>query len=140
MEKLKKLKAKAGILYSIEGDRNNDLVLSAQNQLSVIISHLLDNANKFTETGEIILAYKHNETENKMYVSISDTGCGIPIDKKEWIFERFTKNNDFIPGSGLGLYMCKLIAQHLDGSLTLDTTYVGGARFILSLPLPKDNH
>ena len=75
-----------------------------------------------------------------MYVSISDTGCGIPIDKKEWIFERFTKNNDFIPGSGLGLYMCKLIAQHLDGSLTLDTTYVGGARFILSLPLPKDNH
>jgi signal transduction histidine kinase len=70
-------------------------------------------------------------------ISISDTGCGIPADKSEWIFERFTKNNDFIPGSGLGLSMCKLIAQHLDGSLTLDKNYKEGARFILSLPLPE---
>jgi signal transduction histidine kinase len=137
MEKLKKLKAKASILYSIEGDKNNDLVLSAQNQLSVIIAHLLDNANKFTETGEIILSYQHDEMEKRMLISISDTGCGIPADKSEWIFERFTKNNDFIPGSGLGLSMCKLIAQHLDGSLTLDKNYKEGARFILSLPLPE---
>lgn len=137
METLKKLKAKASILYSIEGDKNNDLVLSAQNQLSVIIAHLLDNANKFTETGEIILSYQHDEMEKRMLISISDTGCGIPADKSEWIFERFTKNNDFIPGSGLGLSMCKLIAQHLDGSLTLDKNYKEGARFILSLPLPE---
>ncbi|MFA6768010.1 MAG: HAMP domain-containing sensor histidine kinase, partial [Parabacteroides sp.] len=127
----------ANILYSIEGDKNNDLVFSAQNQLSVIIANLLDNANKFTESGEIILAYKHDDTGKRMNISISDTGCGIPADKSEWIFKRFTKNNEFIPGSGLGLYMCKQIALHLRGSLILDTVYEDGARFILSLPLPE---
>jgi len=137
MMNLKKLKAKANILYSIEGDKNNDLVFSAQNQLSVIIANLLDNANKFTESGEIILAYKHDDTGKRMNISISDTGCGIPTDKSEWIFKRFTKNNEFIPGSGLGLYMCKQIALHLRGSLILDTVYEDGARFILSLPLPE---
>lgn len=137
MMNFKKLKAKANILYSIEGDKNNDLVFSAQNQLSVIIANLLDNANKFTESGEIILAYKHDETGKRMNISISDTGCGIPAGKSEWIFKRFTKNNEFIPGSGLGLYLCKQIALHLRGSLILDTSYEEGARFILSLPLPE---
>ena len=70
-----------------------------------------------------------------MCICVIDTGCGIPADKSEWIFERFTKNDDFIPGSGLGLYLCRLITQRLNGSLKLDTCYTGGARFILRLPI-----
>ena len=75
------------------------------------------------------------ERGEDVLVVYTDTGCGIPADKSEWIFERFTKNDDFIPGSGLGLYLCRLITQRLNGSLKLDTCYTGGARFILRLPI-----
>lgn len=121
--------------YQVEGDKSNDLIYSDPNHFGIIISHLLNNANKFTNQGSITLSYRPEEEGRIMCICVTDTGCGIPADKSEWIFERFTKNDDFIPGSGLGLYLCRLITQRLNGSLKLDTCYTGGARFILRLPI-----
>ena len=135
MNKLKKLQQKPDIHYQVEGDKSNDLIYSDPNHFGIIISHLLNNANKFTNQGSITLSYQPEEEGRIMCICVTDTGCGIPADKSEWIFERFTKNDDFIPGSGLGLYLCRLITQRLNGSLTLDTCYTGGARFILRLPI-----
>lgn len=135
MDQLKKLQQKPNIDYRIEGDKHNDLIYSDPSHFSIIISHLLNNANKFTEQGSITLSYQTEDDGETMRISVTDTGCGIPVDKSEWIFERFTKNDDFIPGSGLGLYLCRLITQRLNGSLHLDTNYTGGARFILRLPI-----
>ena len=135
MNKLKKLQQKPDIHYQVEGDKSNDLIYSDPNHFGIIISHLLNNANKFTNQGSITLSYQPEEEGKIMCISVTDTGCGIPADKSEWIFERFTKNDDFIPGSGLGLYLCRLITQRLNGSLKLDTCYTGGARFILRLPI-----
>lgn len=135
MTQLKKLQQKPDIHYRVEGNKANDLIYSDPNHFSIIIFHLLSNANKFTNQGSITLSYQPEEEEKRMCISVTDTGCGIPTDKSEWIFERFTKNNDFIPGSGLGLYLCRLITQHLNGSLELDTSYTGGARFVLRLPI-----
>lgn len=135
MNKLKKLQQKPDIHYQVEGDKSNDLIYSDPNHFGIIISHLLNNANKFTNQGSITLSYQPEEEGRIMYICVTDTGCGIPADKSEWIFERFTKNDDFIPGSGLGLYLCRLITQRLNGSLKLDTCYTGGARFILRLPI-----
>ena len=135
MNNLKKLQQKPDIHYQVEGDKSNDLIYSDPNHFGIIISHLLNNANKFTNQGSITLSYRPEEEGRIMCICVTDTGCGIPADKSEWIFERFTKNDDFIPGSGLGLYLCRLITQRLNGSLKLDTCYTGGARFILRLPI-----
>lgn len=135
MNKLKKLQQKPDIHYQVEGDKSNDLIYSDPNHFGIIISHLLNNANKFTNQGSITLSYQPEEEGRIMCICVTDTGCGIPADKSEWIFERFTKNDNFIPGSGLGLYLCRLITQRLNGSLKLDTCYTGGARFILRLPI-----
>ena len=135
MNKLKKLQQKPDIHYQVEGDKSNDLIYSDPNHFGIIISHLLNNANKFTNQGSITLSYRPEEEGRIMCICVTDTGCGIPADKSEWIFERFTKNDDFIPGSGLGRYLCRLITQRLNGSLKLDTCYTGGARFILRLPI-----
>ena len=135
MNKLKKLQQKPDIHYQVEGDKSNDLIYSDPNHFGIIISHLLNNANKFTNQGSITLSYRPEEEGRIMCICVTDTGCGIPADKSEWIFERSTKNDDFIPGSGLGLYLCRLITQRLNGSLKLDTCYTGGARFILRLPI-----
>ena len=70
--------------------------------------------------------------------SVTDTGIGIPIEKQESVFERFNKLDTFVPGTGLGLSISRLIAKEkMGGSLTIDSTYTTGSRFILILPLKE---
>lgn len=135
MEQIKRLHCKPGIDYRIEGDHEKDMALTNSNHFSLILSHLLNNANKFTEKGSITLSYQTEEEQNRMVVSITDTGCGIPQDKREWIFERFTKADEFVPGSGLGLYLCRQIAYRMKGNIHVDPDYTTGLRIILSIPI-----
>lgn len=72
-----------------------------------------------------------------LLVSITDTGCGIPAEKHEYVFRRFTKLDIFKQGSGLGLYLCKLIIKHMQGDIYIDETYTKGSRFIFTLPMEK---
>lgn len=104
--------------------------------VGIILAKLLDNAAKFTKQGSIILSL--NREADKMHFAVTDTGCGIPADKSELIFERFTKLDSFSQGTGLGLSIARMVAQHLGGTLTLDTTYTQGAKFDLIIPyIPK---
>ena len=138
MEQIKRLYGKPDIEYRLEGNREKDLAFTNQSHFSLILSHLLNNANKFTEKGNITLSYKPDEEQNRMVVSITDTGCGISLDKREWIFERFTKADDFVPGSGLGLYLCRQIAHRLKGNIYVDPDYTTGLRIILMIPLKPE--
>lgn len=138
MEQIKRLYGKPDIEYRLEGNREKDLAFTNQSHFSLILSHLLNNANKFTEKGNITLSYEPDEEQNRMVVSITDTGCGISPDKREWIFERFTKADDFVPGSGLGLYLCRQIAHRLKGNIYVDPDYTTGLRIILTIPLKPE--
>jgi len=62
---------------------------------------------------------------------VADTGPGIPGEKREYIFERFAKIDSFVQGAGLGLSIARMVAERLDGTLTLDTNYNEGAKFDL---------
>ena len=64
------------------------------------------------------------------------TGCGIPPNEAERVFERFVKLNTFKEGIGLGLSLCRTLAERLSGSIRLDTTYTQGARFVVTIPIP----
>lgn len=135
MEQLKQFQYKPAIEYRVEGEEGAVVFQTHSTYFPLILTRLLSNANKFTEKGSIVLAYRADKERQKMIVTITDTGCGIPQGKHEWIFERFSKTNDFVPGSGLGLYLCRLIAERLGGSIIADPSYTDGARFILTLPL-----
>ena len=138
MEQIKRLHMKPGIEYRIEGNNEEDMVYTNSSHFSLILAHLLNNANKFTEKGNITLSYKADNENNRMIINITDTGCGISDDKREWIFERFTKADDFVPGSGLGLYLCRQIALRMKGKICVDPDYTTGLRIILTLPIKPE--
>jgi signal transduction histidine kinase len=101
--------------------------------IQTILSKLLDNAAKFTTQGSITLVLSLKD--DKLHFSVADTGPGIPAEKKEHIFKRFTKLDNYAQGAGLGLTIGRMIAERLGGSLTLDTNYTGGSKFDLILPV-----
>lgn len=104
-----------------------------------ILINLLTNACKHTTEGEIRLTSSLTQNPGFVTYAIEDTGSGIPPEQADTIFERFTKLNDFVQGMGLGLSICQDIAQRMNARVYLDTTYTGGARFVLELPRVPDN-
>jgi signal transduction histidine kinase len=113
-----------------------DTVMCHPHLVGIIIAKLLDNAAKFTKQGSIILSL--DREGDKMHLAVTDTGCGIPADKTELIFDRFYKLDSFSQGAGLGLPIARMVAQHMGGTLTIDTNYTQGAKFDLILPyIPK---
>ncbi len=110
------------------------MVTDVQRMQQVIIN-LLSNADKFTKGGKITLDFSVNEEKQMAIFSVTDTGCGIPKEKQELVFERFEKLNEYAQGTGLGLSICKLIVHKWRGSIWIDPDYTGGARFVFSHPL-----
>ena len=103
--------------------------------LQQVILNLLSNADKFTKQGTITLEVSVNESFIEF--AVSDTGCGIPHEKHQVVFERFIKLNDFAQGTGLGLSICKLIIQKWGGEIWVDPAYTKGARFVFTHPIVK---
>lgn len=103
------------------------------------LQQLLTNAAKFTEKGEINLSFQLEPDRKKVRIAVTDTGAGIPLEKQATIFNRFEKLDDYKPGVGLGLSICLLIAERLDGALFIDSSYTDGARFVLILSCEIDS-
>jgi len=102
-------------------------------QLERILLHLLNNAAEFTpEGGKIWLDFKKRGAHTHQFI-ISDTGSGIAEEEQADLFKPFTKVKDLTEGDGLGLPICSLIATKMNGSLTLDSSYTKGCRFVLEL-------
>ena len=108
-------------------------------RLRQVLINLLVNAAKFTEEGSIVLRLELADERTALF-SVTDTGCGIPLEKQQLIFERFEKLNDFAQGSGLGLSICKLIISHMHGRIWVDSAYMEGTRFYFTHPLKYVDH
>lgn len=100
-----------------------------------IINALLENASKYTKEGHIAL--RADRDDNLLTFTVEDTGCGIPAEEAEHIFERFVKLDSFKEGIGLGLPLSRKLAEQLDGNVILDTSYTDGARFYIKIPIPS---
>ncbi len=103
--------------------------------LTKVMQKLLDNACKFTEKGNIKIYCFYNDDKTKYIITVTDSAIPIPVDKAEVIFEKFVKLNDFLPGAGIGLTSCRRLVMRMGGTVTLDTNYTEGNRFIVSLPV-----
>lgn len=132
MDRLKSLDEKKDIRYCLDIDEGICNISTNVPYLSQTLAHLLNNANKFTEKGRIVLSC-HREGE-QMVIKVTDTGMGIPLEKQEWVFDRFTKLDEF-NGAGLGLYICRLIVSRLGGTIHIDQEYTEGTSFVLTFPV-----
>ena len=103
--------------------------------LARIINSLLENAAKYTKEGHIVL--RSDRKGNMLTFTVEDTGSGIPAEEAEHIFERFVKLDSFKEGIGLGLPLSRKLAEQLDGTVVLDTSYTNGARFLVRIPIPS---
>ena len=115
------------------------IVLKADMKLlSLALRHLIDNAIAFTEKGYIRIGAERNEAAGCVTFFVEDTGKGIPAELAKKIFHRFYKIDNFTPGAGLGLSLCRAIADLLGGKVELDTEYnketeTRGSRFMFSV-------
>ncbi len=103
-------------------------------RLTQVCTNLINNARKFTSEGHILITYELSRNERFIHISVSDTGKGIPEDKKAMVFERFQKLDEFAQGTGLGLAICQSIIKTFDGRLTLDSKVGKGSTFTITLP------
>jgi len=121
-------------------------VCADKNNLHRAIRELLQNALKFTNKGgKVSLRLKKEITDQKVYISVEDTGIGIPVDKQNFIFEPFyevqdvmhhsTSQTDFMGGGiGVGLSLVKEILQTCDGNIEVTSTEGKGSVFTIILP------
>ena len=104
-------------------------------RLSQVLINLMTNAGKFTEHGAITVAYEILPDKKLVQFSVTDTGCGIPPQMQDKVFDRFEKLNEFKQGTGLGLSICKQIVLKFGGNIWVDSSYTGGARFVFTHPI-----
>lgn len=133
--KTAELRVPAGVrmYFTTEVDDDYEIMTDVHRVQQVLVNYIT-NACKHTKEGEIHIHCSINERPGYITYSVTDTGEGIPEEKAEEIFERFTKLNAFAQGTGLGLSICRMIAAKLNGVVKLDTSYKNGARFIFQIP------
>ena len=125
-------KQKTGVELRFTTDiSDNFKIRSNTYRLKNALTHLMDNAMKFTELGHVELRCEHYGDGVRFIVT--DTGCGIKAEDQERIFETFQKVDDFKTGVGLGLPICRRLIRSLGGEVSLDATYTNGARFIITI-------
>jgi len=134
-----KIKLKIGVKIHESLDENADIEVD-KIRFGQVIRNLLDNAIKFTPIGTIIVNTKVIQDENKVIVTISDSGLGIPKEILPSIFEKFvTKGKSNQSGTGLGLFLCKGIIEAHGGKITARNNQEKGATFEFSLPILQNN-
>lgn len=108
-------------------------------RLCQVLMNLLDNAIKYTETGEV--NFKVSETANGRYrFCIEDTGIGIRSEHLQTIFTSFNQlyqTHDYVEGAGLGLAISKQLVLLLGGQLNVASTFGQGSQFCFELDLQK---
>lgn len=116
------------------GGRGTCVIPTNETYMTRVIDNLLQNAAKFTAAGSVTVCCDKDDSTRKLRIRVTDTGIGIAPDKQEWVFDRFTKVDSFKPGSGIGLYLCRLIVTRLGGAIRVCPDYRAGCCIEITLP------
>jgi PAS domain S-box-containing protein len=137
-EKQMNLNSQSSISLITEKVLKNEkaLIVSDDHRIRQILSNLLDNAIKYTDSGHIQFGYKLKN--NKIEFFVKDSGIGIPKDKHDLIFERFRQVDEGhtrkFGGTGLGLPISKGLVNILGGSIWLESNPDSGSAFYFTIP------
>jgi signal transduction histidine kinase len=112
---------------------------SDEGKVSQIMRNFISNALKFTERGEVRVSARHDESNGTVTFTVSDTGVGIAREDQERIFEEFTQlenpTQSQFKGTGLGLPLCRKLAELLGGKIELESEVGVGSKFSVTLPV-----
>lgn len=124
-----------GVKLIFESACDELIINSNYSYIVQVLDNLLGNASKFTHEGSVTLAYEVKKEENQLIFTVTDTGIGIPVEEQERVFERFVKLDNFSQGAGLGLSICRIVAERLGGYLRIDKGYTQGTRVIFCVSM-----
>ena len=116
-----------------ERKQEDCFVSIAKSRFMQVLINLITNAIKFTEEGSIRFGFSIQDGE-MLRVYVADTGCGIPPEKQNSVFERFVKLNAFAQGTGLGLSICRMIIEYLGGEIWVESEVGKGTTFGFTFP------
>nr|WP_203558757.1 HAMP domain-containing sensor histidine kinase [Bacteroides sp. 51] len=135
VEMVQKIKqTRAEILF--DTDLEELILYTDDARLQQVLINLLINATKFTPSGSITLKLSLQSKSMALF-TVTDTGCGIPLENQQKIFKRFEKLDEQDKGTGLGLSICQLIIKHIGGDIWIDPEYTEGSRFCFTHPIKK---
>ena len=124
---------KEGVRMFFESDLPDDYSVQTNHEgIETLLRHLLENAIQYTDKGVITLAV--TEYEDCVRTSVTDTGRGIPPERRDHVFETFRELGDNQKLQGLGLSICQSVVKLLGGKIWLDETYTDGTRFVFDIP------
>ena len=137
-----------GIIQTVEGIKQTQAALSFETTLPSLVNLVAltkmlistwgrrNMSVSISKEGSIILRLEQNE-EGMAQFSVTDTGCGIPLEKQPTIFNRFERVDEKSQGTGIGLSICQFIIDQLGGNIWIDPEYTNGSRFIFTHPLKQ---
>ncbi|RGP12528.1 two-component sensor histidine kinase [Parabacteroides gordonii] len=115
------------------------IIRSARSRVMQVLINLMNNAMKFTEEGSISIGYDYLPDEEQIRFFVRDTGIGIPEDKMDDIFRRFTQLDTFVQGTGLGLSICEMIVHTMGGEIWVNSEIGKWTCFWFTIPyLPQE--
>lgn len=121
-------------------ERVPEKVVCDEDALTKIVVNLLSNAFKFTRKGQVELSLEANDS--RLFITVTDTGIGIPVHARDYIFEEFrqvdgSSKREF-GGTGLGLALVSKLSRLLNGSVSLESEVGKGSAFTIELPLQEE--
>jgi signal transduction histidine kinase len=134
-----------GLSLFVETDLDGPIADTDRARVRQIAANLVSNAIKYTETGSVTVRARQQESgpsgERRWWaiLEVTDSGTGIPADKREYIFEEFSRlGTGVVPGAGLGLAISSLIARRLGGHISVASELGRGSTFSLWLPIQRE--
>ncbi len=119
-------------------------VIGDEFRIRQIICHLIDNAIKFTDNGEVIVTQQTGHQEGHQRITVEDTGSGIPQEIQSDIFKSFAQGDNSstrrFGGTGLGLSIAHKLAELMNGEITIQSKVDEGSRFTFSCELKTGDH
>lgn len=118
-------------------------IVGDKDRVRQILMNFISNALKFTEQGSVeVIALKSSQPRGEVvHFAVTDTGIGIPNDKKDLLFERFqqvdSSSSRKVGGTGLGLAISKKLVELMGGEIGFESRYPVGSKFFFNLPLKE---
>ena len=131
-----------GIQFSVECDTGiPDRIFGDAGKLKRILDHLVSNAFKYTDEGEIAIRLSAEEADRMLIIAVSDTGTGIREEELKQVFSLFTRaaleENRDKQGAGLGLKIADELARMMGGEIEANSVFGAGSCFTLRIPLTR---